>query len=123
MKNFTVGRDIVAILNSSEEIRTSLGDKIFPLVAVANTTFPFLVYRRSYYTPQSNKDYENEKVGMEIVICSTTYNESVGIADAVADAILHQETDTIDDIKITNINEDFIDDTYTQKINLEITLK
>ena len=123
MKNFEVGKDIKTLLSLSPEVSSALGNKIFPLIAAAKTTFPFLVYRRSYYNPMSNKDYEGERVGIEIVIASTQYEEGVKIADAVADALLHKQTQTIDDIEAINMSEDFVEDTYLQRITMEITLK
>ena len=123
MKNFEIGKDIKALLSSSTEVSSALGDKIFPLIAAAKTTFPFLVYRRSYYSPMGNKDYDGERVGVEIVIASTQYEEGVKIADAVADALLHKQTQIIDDIQAVTMSEDFVEDTYLQRITMEITLK
>ena len=123
MKNFEVGKDIKTLLSLSPEVSSALGNKIFPLIATAKTTFPFLVYRRSYYTPMSTKDWENEKVGVEIVIAATQYDESVKIADAVSEALLHKTTQNIDDIEAITMSEDFIEDTYLQRITMEITLK
>lgn len=123
MKNFKVGKELVNILQGSSAVTDALGNKIFPLVAVPNTTFPFMVYKRSYYTPENNKDYEGEKVGVEMIICATRYEDGVDIADKVATAVHHARTDLIDDINITNIKEDYIEDTYTQQINIEITLR
>ena len=102
MKNFKVGKELVSILQGSSAVKQALGNKIFPLVAVPNTTFPFMVYRRSYYTPENNKDYEGEKV---------------------ATAVNHARTNMIDDINITNISENYVEDTFTQQVNIEITLK
>ena len=123
MKNFKVGKELVDILQGSSAVVDALDNKIFPLVAVPNTTFPFLVYRRSYYTPESNKDYEGEKVGVEMVICATRYEDGVDIADKVAMAVNHARTNIIDDINITNISENYVEDTFTQQVNIEITLK
>lgn len=123
MKNFKVGKELVNILQGSSAVVDALGNKIFPLIAVPNTTFPFMVYRRSYYTPENNKDYEGEKVGVEIVICSTRYEEGVDIANKVATALNHARTNMIDEISITNISENYIEDTFTQQVNIEITLK
>ena len=53
MKNFKIGSEIRDILSSA--LGDNVKKKIFPLVAPANTTFPFIVYRRSGYTPNSNK--------------------------------------------------------------------
>lgn len=123
MKNFKVGKELVNILSGSSAVTQALGNKIFPLVAVPNTTFPFLVYRRSYYTPENNKDYEGEKVGVEMVICATRYEDGVDIADKVATAVNHARTNMIDDINIKNISENYVEDTFTQQVNIEITLK
>lgn len=123
MKNFKVGKELVNILQGSSAVTKALGNKIFPLVAVPNTTFPFMVYRRSYYTPENNKDYEGEKVGVEMVICATRYEDGVDIADKVATAVNHARTNMIDDINITNISENYVEDTFTQTVNIEITLK
>ena len=123
MKNFKVGKELVDILQGSSAVVDALDNKIFPLVAVPNTTFPFLVYRRSYYTPENNKDYEGEKVGVEMVICATRYEDGVDIADKVAMAVNHARTNIIDDINITNISENYVEDTFTQQVNIEITLK
>lgn len=123
MKNFKIGKEIVELLKTDEGVTTYVGNKIFPLIANATTTFPFIVYRRNYYTPDSNKDWENEKCGIEIVVASTKYEESVNIADAVSEALNHKTTEDIEDINITNTNEDFYEDTYVQRINIEVTIK
>ena len=47
----------------------------------------------------------------------------MNIADKVATALNHAMTAMVEDIKITNISENFIDDTFTQQINIEVSLK
>lgn len=123
MRNFKVGSELRKLLMADSKIVSKLSDKIFPLVANAGTLFPFLVYRRSAYRPASNKDYQSEIVSIEIAIATVKYEEGVDIADAVADALSGKQTDIIEDIEITNIYEEFTDDTFIQKINLEINLK
>jgi len=116
MKNFKIGKELRTILNNVE----SLNNKVFPLVANAGTTFPFIVYRRSNYRPNDNKDYEDEIVGIELAILSDKYEESVNVANNVANALLNAHTELIESIKITNIYEDFQEDTFIQKINIDI---
>lgn len=123
MKNFTIGSEIVTLLNTNRAVHTAVRDKIFPLVASTSTTFPFIVYRRSYYKPASNKDYENEKVGIEIIVASNKYSDSVTIANSVADALNHQSTAVIEDINVTNTNEDYLEDTYIQRLFFEVEIK
>lgn len=123
MKNFKIGSEIRNIILSSTAVKNAVDTKVFPLIANAGTTFPFVVYRRSSYSPQSDKDVLSESVYMEIAIISTNYEQSVSIANDVADVLLAYESDTIEEIKVTNISEEFISNSFVQKVNLQIDLK
>lgn len=123
MKNFKIGLEIRNVILSSTAVKNAVGTKVFPLIANAGTTFPFVVYRRSSYSPQSDKDVLSESVYMEIAIICNNYEQSVSIANDVADALMQYESDTIEEIKVTNISEEFISDSFVQKVNLQIDLK
>ena len=123
MKNFKIGLEIRNVILSSTAVKNAVGTKVFPLIANAGTTFPFVVYRRSSYSPQSDKDVLSESVYMEIAIICNNYEQSVSIANDVADALIQYESDTIEEIKVTNISEEFISESFVQKVNLQIDLK
>lgn len=123
MKNFKIGSEIRNVILSSSAVKNAVDTKVFPLIANAVTTFPFIVYRRSSYSPQSDKDTLTESVNMEIAIICNNYEQSVSIANDVADVLLAYESDTIEEIKVTNISEEFISDSFVQKVNLQIDLK
>lgn len=123
MKNFKVGKDLTAILLADSTVHDLVGNKVFPLVANAGTTFPFIVYRRNGYRPYSNKDYTDEVAYIELAVLSDNYIDGVQLADAVGNALNEKETQTIDEILIENASEEFNNDTYIQKINLKITIK
>ena len=123
MKNFKIGSEIRNVILSSTEVKNAVDTKVFPLVANAGTTFPFIVYRRSSYLPKSDKDTLTESVYIEIAIICTNYEQSVSIANDVADVLLAYESDTIEEIKVTNISEEFISNSFVQKVNLQIDLK
>ena len=123
MKNFKIGSEIRNVILSSAAVKNAVDTKVFPLLANAGTTFPFIVYRRSSYSPLSNKDVLNESVYMEIAIICTNYEQSVSIANDVADVLLAYESDTIEEIKVSNISEEFISNSFVQKVNLQIDLK
>lgn len=122
MKNFKIGKDIKTLLMADTEVTNAIGEKLFPLVGNAGTSFPFVVYRRSSYKPYSNKDYSDEIVYMELAVLSDKYSESVDVADKVANALEHKETINIDDIIIDNSTEEFNDDIYIQKITIQIVV-
>lgn len=123
MKNFKIGSEIRNVILSSSAVKNAVDTKVFPLIANAGTTFPFIVYRRSSYSPMSNKDKLNESVYIEIAIICNNYEQSVSIANDVADVLLKYESDTIEEIKVTNISEEFISNSFVQKVNLQIDLK
>ena len=120
MKNFKIGKEIKRILSEDATVVSYLGNKIFPLIADNGTLFPFLTYRRTSYRPYDNKDYTDEAVYMDILIISQTYNESVDIADAVAECLNRASTELISYISIQNIREDYVEDSYVQSISIEI---
>ena len=120
MKNFKIGKEIKRILSEDVAVTAYIGNKIFPLIADNGTLFPFLTYKRTGYRPYDNKDYTDEAVYMDIMIVSQTYNESVDIADTVADCLNRTSTELINYISIQNIREDYIDDSYVQVISIEI---
>jgi len=122
MKLVKIGKTLKDLLLSDETVSEYLTDKIFPLVAVEGTTFPFLVYRRSGYTPVSNKDLEDERVTMEVAILSDRYENSVNVADSVLTG-LQGSNEEIDYVKIIGTSEEFSDDIYIQKLIIEIYLK
>lgn len=123
MKNFKIGSEIRNVILSSSAVKNAVETKVFPLIANAGTTFPFIVYRRSSYSPQSDKDTLSESVYIEIAIISNYYEQSVNIANDVADALIHYKSDNIEEIKVTNISEEYISDSFVQKVNLQIDLK
>ena len=122
MKNFEVGKHIKSMLDVPN-VSMYVKGKVFPLVANANTDFPFLVYRRSSYIPENNKDFEGEKVNIEIAIASTKYIESLEIANNVCDALNHKEDELIEDRTVMNQYEDYTDDTFLQYITSQVTIK
>ena len=123
MKNFKIGSEIRNVILSSAAVKNAVDTKVFPLIANAGTTFPFIVYRRSSYSPKSDKDVLNETVYIEIAIICNNYEQSVSIANDVADVLLAYESDTIEEIKVSNISEEFISNSFVQKVNLQIDLK
>lgn len=123
MKHFKIGQKIKSILTDNEEVNQYLSNKIFPIVANAGTELPFLIYRRFNYTPQSDKDYTNERAEFEIRIVAKKYEDSVIIADAVGSILNNYEDDEVEQISILSSSEDFLDEAFVQTLNVEILLK
>ena len=123
MELVKIGKYLKDLLLSDNTVAEYLNDKIFPLVAVEGTTFPFLVYRRSGFVPASNKDLEDEIVTMELTILSAKYEDGIDVTDAVLNALIGQRSQYIDKERILGTSEDFLQDTYIQRLTIEIYLK
>ena len=122
-----IGKAIYEILHSNTEIVAKLNDKIFPLIADINTTFPFIVYKRTGIIPAYTKDrYSvNDTVTVEIIIASDKYNDAVEIASLVRVALQGKKGTfsniEIEDIRLVSADEDFIEDTFIQTLTFNIT--
>ena len=121
-----VGKAIYNILRNDAKVLDSVGLKIYPLIADTGTTFPFNVYRRTSIEPSDSKDrfIYSEDTYVEVVIASDKYNESIEIADLVKDALQGKKGNysgiNIYDIRMTNADEDYIEDTFIQNLTFNI---
>lgn len=125
MNSFNIGKAICSILLENGDVTNIVGNKIYPVIADETTTFPFIVYQRSGFTPQSDKDYSDENVTIEMVIASETYAESIDLAIKVRKALEHKESDKfgIRDIIVQDATEDYIDDTFIQQMSFVVYIE
>ena len=98
---------------------------IFPLKANNDTPFPLIVYARTnVYSDRETKDgVISDTVSFQITIGSDQYFESIELANEVRDlfegCVLYNESLTIKNIRMSSINEAFVDDTYIQTLNFD----
>lgn len=122
-----IGKAIYDILHTNADIVTRLQDKIFPLISEQNTTFPFIVYKRTGIISAYSKDRytANESVTMDIIIASDKYNETIEIAELVRLSLEGKKGlysgIQIEEIRLLSADEDFMEDTYIQTITFNIT--
>lgn len=90
MSCISIGKAIKALLVDGLS-KTSIKNKIYPLIANETTTFPFIVYRRSSIIPESNKDYSNDSAYIQIMIAANNYAESVELAEQVRTSLVHKK--------------------------------
>ncbi len=137
MNFFDIGIVVKHIINSipNGELPSGFKGKVFPLIAPVGTLFPFCIYRRtSGRYEYDDKDYgTNETVSIQLKVVTTTYQESIELISKISDAFINfrnifigrdnTELAQIDNIRITDSNEEFIDDSFIQTIYLEFTYK
>ena len=117
-----IGKAIYHILSNDTDVVDRVKNKIYPLIADVDTTFPFIIYKRTGITPADSKDrfIYSEDVYVDVVIASDKYNESIEIADLVRSALLKGGYDGIKDINLTDADEDYIEDTFIQNLTFKI---
>lgn len=117
-----IGKAIYHILSNDTDVVDRVQNKIYPLIADVDTTFPFIIYKRTGITPADSKDrfIYSEDVYVDVVIASDKYNESIEIADLVRTALLKGRYDGIKDINLTDADEDYIEDTFIQNLTFKI---
>ena len=123
-----IGEAIYKILSNDENIKAKVDTKIFPLIAAEGTSFPFISYKRSGLETANSKDkfIYKEIIYVDVFIASTSYNESLEIADLVRHTLekskgIYAGID-IQEIELINADEDYIEDTFTQILNLNIKI-
>ena len=122
MTSLQIGKAIYSILAQNGI------NKVYPLVADEGTTFPFIVYRRIGLTPSSTKDRYNyrEMATVELIVASASYESGVELAEQVK-GILVGKRGTFNEIQIGEIyledaDEDFLEDTFVQKLTFNIEI-
>lgn len=98
----------------------------FPLIAEANTTFPYIVYKRSSTECINTKDFISGiyTATIDIIIASDSYKDSIDTANTVIQLLEHYNGTVnnikVKDIIIINTSEDFSENTYLQNIQINI---
>lgn len=120
------GKAIYELLSGNTGIAAKIGNNIFPLIATNNTTFPFIIYKRTNIIPAYTKDRfsANDTLMMDVVIASDKYNEAIELADLVRSALEGKRGTfaniQIDDIRLVSADEDYNEDTYIQQLTFKI---
>lgn len=120
------GNYLFDVLNDQEELIEVLGEnKIFPLVAKEDTTFPFVTYSRDNiqitYTKMFNHD---NLVTITYKVYSDNYDESVTIANLIRNILERKQIEIpneikINDIRIVNMYEQYNENGFCESITFQ----
>ena len=121
-----IGKYIRQFLIEDERYNKMVGQsKTFPLIANAETSFPFVVYQRTSAKVNYTKDGRYQNIlAVEITIICDNYPESIDLLCLVRDILegkrYKDEDIWIRDIKVDEVSEDFNEDTFIQRISFDI---
>lgn len=106
-----------------------LKDRIFPLVAMENTPFPYIVYTRVSTRFEGTKDsyYQIQTPSVELAICGGSYTQAIEIAEAIKNEMPSGEVSIggfqLSSIQLTDASERFQDNTYVQILQYEVEME
>lgn len=117
MTSISILKEMFKLLFKNDRLTDLVGNKIYPVIANEDTTFPFITFNRdSVYTEYCKDGRVLDNVTISFNIASTSYEESVEIAEEVRNAIECKRIDNINMIRLTSVSEDFVENTYIQQL-------
>lgn len=115
--SISVIKHIFRILSSDNTLNEMVGNKIFPIIAENDITFPFILVTRTSITPITFKTgVAVDKVTFQVVIEDVDYFRTVNIAERVRELLELRHSDYFKRIEFSNCYEDFMNDAYQQKL-------
>lgn len=83
-----VGDFVVKCLAASSAVSGLVGERVFPLVIPEGTEYPFIVFEDSCEMTEGTKDGNaGDRVNVDVLVLSKSYQESVVLADGVRKAL------------------------------------
>lgn len=123
MKSLEVGKEIYSLLNGDSRLTTLVGNKIYPIIVEKETSYPFIVYKRSNIIPDYTKDFHlKDNVIIDIICVSNDYANGIEIAEIVRDILEDKRTNDIQSIRLESADEDYIDDAFVQTLSFNLTI-
>lgn len=116
------------LLNNKELQKNVRPTSIFPLIANANTNFPYIVMQRTGIRANYSKaGLIDDNVTIEIICVSNDYSQSIDIAQEVRntlDAKRFRDDDIlIDNIEIESITEEWAENAYLQRLVFNMNIR
>lgn len=118
----SIGLLINRILHGSPAVSGFVGDRIYPIVTIEDTVFPFLVYERDSVVPKWTKDGRAyDSVSCTVMVFSENYAESARIAESVRTAMEGGDGESMDGfvvecIEMSSASELYSNDTFVQQL-------
>lgn len=114
-------------LLSVDAIKSVVNNKVYPLIASLNTTFPYIVFQRTS-TPLNTKDnVYQDNVNIEIIAVSDNYDKSVELAELIRNELEGKRNITVEGFRITSIklidsSESYSNDAYLQSLTFNFRI-
>ncbi len=121
--DITVGAALYALVREAVPELT----KVSPVVAEADTKFPFAVYRRTGFTLADSKDRAAGlmRICYTVSVLSDRYDAALHLAQKLIKGVVGKTASAagfaINDVALTDADEDYSDGTYSQNLTFNLT--
>lgn len=125
MKSIEIGKFIYSLLCTDSRLATLVGNKIFPLIVENETTYPFIVYKRSDMKSNYTKDIHlSDDVYIDIICVSENYLSGLEIAGIIIELLEDKrfKEKGIEKIQSEYANEDYLENAFIQNLGFKITI-
>ena len=119
----SINKYIYNILTNDVQLSEMVGKKIYPVIAEESVTFPFVIFKRTAIAPIYAKNaphYDN--CSFSVAVVTNTYIQTVEIAERVRTILECYTGDDLKQVRLSSVNEEFIDDAYIQELNFECVI-
>lgn len=118
---FKITAEIRSILLQNEEIKSIVGEKIFPIMAPEDTDGDFIVYQRDELKQEYTKMGVASQVSvLYLTAVSESYVRSNSLASLIYDTLSGDFRDPNMHIQLEDSTEDFIDKKFIQVLQFSI---
>lgn len=116
-----IGTSIKSIL-TDDSLNSLLGsdDRICPILMPEEMDYPFVVYRTTGLNTDNNKDNSVDVDIVTIIVVAVDYDNCVEIATKVRDLMELYNDDKINDVKMTNRQEEQSSDAFLQIMTFDV---
>ncbi len=121
--SLSISKHVYAKLSSSEALNAFVDDRIYAISTKSETFFPFVIYKRGALVTTGSKDRCSafDSVTVDVVIADDNYSRSVEIAELIRATIEGKrgkyDTFDVNDCRLVSADEDFIEDTFIQRLS------
>ena len=125
MKSIEIGKFIYSLLCTDSRLATLVGNKIFPLIVENETTYPFIIYKRSDMKSNYTKDIHlSDDVFIDIICVSENYLSGLEIAGIIIELLEDKrfKDKGIEKVQSEYANEDYLENAFIQKLGFKITI-
>ena len=125
MKSIEIGKFIYSLLCTDSRLATLVGNKIFPLIVENETTYPFIVYKRSDMKSNYTKDIHlSDDVFIDIICVSENYLSGLEIAGIIIELLEDKrfKDKGIEKVQSEYANEDYLENAFIQNLGFKITI-